>query len=190
MKKKILIATKNNSKFEVVKNILKKSGFENFEFSNLNQLNLLEDMGKEVGTVLERAEQKANFIANLLKDNNDFYCIIGIDDAIEIRGKIDTEVKKLMPSILNDELLNENEEVKICRAFCFKTKNNIFKLITKIPFKYKKYNGEITDKFYPLSHVFYPLNSDFSFSQMDEENANLYNLNFCKEELLKISNFI
>ena len=84
---KILIATTNNSKFEVVKELLISCGFENYNFKLLKDLDLIIEDKKENGNILERAKDKAVNVYNTInnsKYNNDFEYIIGIDEGIEI----------------------------------------------------------------------------------------------------------
>ena len=189
----ILIATTNNSKFEIVKNLLISSGFENYNYKLLRDLDLVIEDKKENGNILDRAKDKADNIYNIIdksKYKNVFEYIIGIDDGIEINNNINPNVKTLIPQIINNELLKENEIIYICRAFYFiKNNNNRKGIITKIPFKYKQWKKDINclkDCSYPLSYVLCNLNSDLPVIEIDEDLSNNYNLHYCKEDLLNI----
>ena len=190
---KILIATTNNSKFEVVKELLISCGFENYNFKLLKDLDLIIEDKKENGNIFERAKDKAVNVYNTInnsKYNNDFEYIIGIDDGIEIKNIINPNVKTLISPIINNELLKDSEIVYICRAFYFyKNNTNQKGIITKIPFKYKQWTKDIDflkEHSYPLSYVLCPLNSNLPVIEMDKKVSNDYNLSYCKKELKSI----
>ena len=183
MTKSILLATKNISKFELVKSLMCFCGFENYDFFCLKDLDIQIEDKKEEGSIFDRARQKALDANKVLKNKYDF--IAGIDDGIEIKGKIETEVKKILPYIIEDELLTENEIVNICRGFYFISKNNKeYGFITKIPFKYKKFTGNIDDlknSSYPLSYVLCTLNSETPVINLDKNSENTYYKKYCEE---------
>lgn len=80
---------------------------------------------------------------------------------------IDFEAAKRMPIIWD-----------IMRSYCFMDKKGEYKsTITEIPFKYKKYNGElkIESNTYPLSHVLTPVDSDTPVAELSNED----DINYC-----------
>ncbi|HSQ97697.1 MAG TPA: hypothetical protein VLL98_03175 [Rickettsiales bacterium] len=190
MKKQIIIATINESKFEVVKSLLLKCGFD-YIFENINHLQTTRRIKEEIGTVDERAKQKADFFFEVLKETEElekYHCIIGIDDAIELKGKTETEVKKFIKPIVEGNFLAEGENVFIVRSFYFKTADKEYGVLTKIPFIYKKYDKEVDfllEKTYPLSYVLCPTDSKIPVMEIKKQEADTYNLSFCKDQLEK-----
>lgn len=183
MTKKILIATRNLSKLKLVSSLMKVCGFENYDFYSLKDLKYDIPDEKEIGTVAERAKQKCLNALNNLK-NNDYDFILGIDDVFEIHGRIETEVKKIILDILGDKLLKDGEIATVCRGYHFISKDGKeYNFITRIPLKYKKYQGDInsiTDKGYPLNAVF------FFLDESKQDKPNEYYKPYCIEFFDKI----
>lgn len=193
MNQTILIATTNNSKFELISTLLISCGFNDYKFNSLKDLDLIIEDKQEVGSILERAKQKAIEAINAINNSNNEYnfdSVIGIDDGIEIKQVLDANVKKLVPSIINNELLIENEIVYICRAFYFYINKNLQKeIITKIPFKYKQWKKDINflkENSYPLSYVLSTLNNNIPVIEMNKQESNEYYKYYCEKELIKI----
>ncbi|MEG0073551.1 MAG: hypothetical protein RR751_03555 [Clostridia bacterium] len=186
--KKILIATKNKDKFEIVTKILDKINDETYQFYSLYDIPDLVKDEKEVGNIKERAFAKANQIYTSIKEK-DFAYIIGIDDGIKMKGSLKPNVKDYMKDIIEDKYLTEGESVEIVRAYCCinqEGKSNI--VITEIPFTYSKYEGslKIEANSYPLSNVLKPLNVDKTVAQMSKEENNQYYLQYSEKQLKEI----
>ena len=185
---KILIATKNKDKFEIVKRILDSIHGKDYEYYNLYDIKDLYKNDKESGTVQERAYNKAKEIFLNIK-NNDFKYIIGIDDGIKMKGIIRENVKDYIEDIINNKYLKEGEQVEIVRSYCFMSQdgnNNI--VTTQIPFIYHKLNNriEIKENSYPLSNVLIPLNSCKTVAEMNKEENNLYYLKYSEQEIKEV----
>ena len=175
--KKILIATRNKDKFATIKQVLSKIAEEEYRYYSLYDIEGLDKDEKESGTIDKRAYDKANQIYQTIEDN-DFEYIIGIDDGIKLKGILRENVKDYLNDIIDDKYLSEGEQIEIVRAYCFMDKNGEYKsTITEIPFKYKKYNGElkIEANTYPLSHVLTPVDSDTPVSELSNED----DINYC-----------
>lgn len=186
--KKILIATKNKDKFEVVKRILDKINNESYEYYNLYDIKDLEKSDEEKGTIEERAFNKANEIYSSIK-SNDFEYIIGIDDGIKMKGILRENVKDYISDIINDKYLTEGEQIEIVRAYCFINKKGEYKLVTtEIPFIYQKFNGnlKIEENSYPLSNVLRTLVSNKTVAQIDSEENNQYYLKYSEEKIKEV----
>ena len=187
---KILIATKNKDKFEIVKRIL-NTILENCEYYSLYDLNEIVKDEKEIGNVQQRAYAKAKQVYDNIKEN-EFMYIIGIDDGIEMKGKIIENVKEYINDIIEDRYLKEGEIVSVVRAYCFMNIHGNYKTVTtKIPFEYKKLNKkiEIKQNSYPLSNVLKPLDSNKTVVEMEDNESNEYYLKYSKsviEEILKM----
>ncbi len=190
MKKRILFATKNHDKFKLVSNLFKAVGYVDYDFDYLGSINLPCDDIKEVGSVTDRAKQKAIYIKNFLKEknNNDFVAVIGVDDGIMIGDEIKENVKDLILPIIKGELLKDSEIIYICRAFFIISGNKTKEIFTKIPFKYKKTdNVEIKENSYPLSHTLTTIDNEIFISDMSKEEENNYYLKYCLDDIIKAS---
>lgn len=185
---KILIATKNKDKYEIVKRILTAVNPTNYKFYSLYDIKNFKDDDKEVGDIEKRAYDKANNIFSSI-DKNDFKYIIGIDDGIKMKGSLKENVKDYIEDIINDRYLVEGEEVEIVRAYSFLDENGKSTTITtEIPFKYHKIDSsfKIEENSYPLSHVLKPVNIDKTVAQMSNDESNNYYMKYSEEEIKKI----
>ena len=192
--KNILIATKNEDKYKIVFYLLEKICFpkaSNYKFFSLNDIEYDGPEQKEEGTLLERAEKKAKTIKNYLVKNNKniFEYIVGTDDGIFMKGKLEENIKEYLKKILYENYLKENEEICFSRAYCVISKDDkIFRTITKVPYKYKpKRNAEIKENSYPSSQVCVPFGLDKSLSELNIAEGFLYCNNYSKENLLKLN---
>lgn len=192
--KTILLATSNKDKFKIVKYLLQKANLTapQFQILSLKDINYTGPDEKEHGTIAERAKAKANSVAVNLPNRNDFDFIIGIDDGIELKGTIRENVKDHINKILFENYLEENESIIFPRAYhCISKDNATFEIIAKIAYTYKPKAGlKVEPNSYPLSQVAVPLNSDKSLTEMDEQEANEYCWECCKDEVNKLANFI
>ena len=188
MNEKILIATKNKDKFEIVKMILNSIDSTNYDFYNLYDFEYLCKDEKENGNVVERAYNKAKQIYSNIEENT-FKYIIGIDDGIKMKGQMIENVKDYIKDIIDDRYLSEGEVVEIVRAYCFMKQNGEYTTaVTKIPFKYKKINKklELKENTYPLSNVLVPLTLEKTVSEMDKEENNIYYLKYSKNQIEEV----
>ena len=186
-KEKILIATKNKDKFDIVKRIIESVKKDTYEILSLYDIENVNKEEKESGSIEERALNKAK---QVYKNNkNDFEYIIGIDDGIIMKGTLIEDIKKYIKDIIEDKYLKEGEKVEIHRAYCFMKKDGDFEtIVTKIPFKYKKAKEKINlkENTYPLSNVLTHINGDTVVSQMDKEYNNQYYLKYSEESIKKV----
>ncbi len=185
---KILIATKNKDKYEMVKGIISKIYPSKYKFYSLYDIKDLKYDDKEEGTIEERAYNKANQIYLNLKENN-FKYIIGIDDGLKMKEVLIKNVKDFLEDIVNGDYLKKDELVEIVKAYAFINQKGEYKIITTaIPFKYKKldYVMKLKENSYPLSYVFKPLNSNKTISEMTDEESNEYYVKYSEGEFKKI----
>ena len=140
--------------------------------------------------MIERAENKANIAKkNLDKNNKNIYeYIIGVDDGILIKGKLQENIKDYVLKILYENYLEENEEYAFSRAYCVLSKDNkIYKAITNVPYKYKsRKNIKIEDNSYPLKQVSVPLEKNKALIDLTEEEVYLYCLKYSKDNLIQL----
>ena len=188
--KKILIATRNKDKFKIVSNLL-KSVFKNYTFKSLDDIEDIINDKAENGDLINRSYRKAKNAFDEIK-YNDYEYIIGVDDGIEINGKIIENVKDYIKPIIDNKILKENEVVYIIRSYTFINKEGIkYSILTKIPFKYKRinYKLEIKKGTYPLSHVLTPLDLDTVVADMDSNETNKYYTLYSKIKFIETKNY-
>ncbi len=186
--KKVLIATTNKDKYDIVSRIFKKTIFQEDEF-------IIEKLSddvhipslKEEGSNIERARKKAINAHNFLK--NDYDYIVGLDDALIIKGNIEPDIKKYINKILYENYLHDGEEYIFNRAYCIIDKNNnIYEVALNIPEIYHPLKEKIVleDHTYPLSHVSYPIGYDKPVCKLSDEEATDYFLKYVKEGLMNL----
>ncbi|MDD3341757.1 MAG: hypothetical protein PHN72_06190 [Bacilli bacterium] len=182
--KKVLIATRNLDKLEIVTKLLSTSILEGTKFYSLRDIEGIIDK-KEVGDVTNRAKEKALNVFNNMKQN-DFDYIIGIDDVIKIKGKISENIKDYLKPILFEQYLEENEIISIVRAFTFIDQSgHMENTITEIPYEYQplKETLDLQENSYPLNHVMANIDTKKTVAEMTKEEGNIYYLKYSKEPL-------
>lgn len=189
--KKVLIATTNNDKFEIVSELFKRTIFSENEYEILK---LTKDMNvpdeKERGNNIERARTKALNAYSYLKEYN-FDFIVGLDDAIVIKGKTEPNIKEYLNKIIYENYLEDGEEYAFNRAYCIVDKDkNIFETNIDIPYQYRKLDHDINlrEFGYPLSLVSCPVGSNIPLTELTFEEDIEYYLKYSKDALLKIKN--
>ena len=143
---------------------------------------------KESGSNIERARAKALNAFNYLKDYN-FDYIVGLDDAIIIKGRIEPNVKEYINKILYDNYLKENEEFAFIRAYVIINKEgNLYETSIRIPYKYKyNENAVVKENSYPLSYASCPIGYDKPVNMLTDEERLKYYLKYVKQPLIKLN---
>lgn len=187
--KKVLIATTNNDKYDAVSKIFGKTIFPptEYELQQLSQdMNLPDE--KENGTNIERARAKAlNAFEHLKQYKFDY--IVGLDDAVFIKGKLEPNIKEYLNKILYENFLDDGEEYAFNRAYCIINKDKkIYEVALQIPYIYKGLKGDykIESYTYPLSRVSYPIGYDIPICDLNEKDEINYYLKYVKDGLLKL----
>ena len=111
---KILIATKNNSKFEIISRMLYSRLGNNILIKSLNDYDYFVDKD-EIGTNIERAKAKAKNAEEQIKEDFDY--ILGIDDGIIIDGKEYVTVKDHLYDIVVGDKIKIGSIIYITRAY-------------------------------------------------------------------------
>lgn len=188
--KKVLIATTNKDKFKIVSRLFNDTIFPSSEYEILS---LSSDMNipdeKESGSNIERARAKALNAFNYLKDYN-FDYIVGLDDAIIIKGKVEPNIKEYINKILYENYLEDGEEYAFNRAYCIIDKEkNIYEVDLDVPEIYHplKDNFTLEEHSYPLSHVSYPIGYNKPVCELSEEDSNNYFLKYVKDGLMNLN---
>ncbi len=188
--KKVLIATTNKDKYDVVSKIFRNTIFpvEEYEIQQLtDEMNLPDE--KETGTNIERARAKAlNAFYHLQQYHFDY--IVGLDDALFIKGKIEPNIKEYINKILYENYLRDGEEYAFNRAYCIIDKDkNIYEVNLPIPFIYQglKEDYTVENHTYPLSKVAYPIGYDIPIYQLKEKDEINYYLKYVKDGLMSLN---
>lgn len=188
--KKVLIATTNKDKFKIVSRLFNDTIFPSSEYEILG---LSSDMKipdeKESGSNIERARAKALNAFNYLKDYN-FDYIVGLDDAIIIKEKVEPNIKEYINKILYENYLEDGEEYAFNRAYCIIDKEkNIYEVNLDVPEIYHPLKGNFTleEHSYPLSHVSYPIGYNKPVCELSEEESNNYFLKYVKDGLMNLN---
>ena len=188
--KKVLIATTNKDKFKIVSRLFNDTIFPSSEYEILS---LSSDMNipdeKESGSNIERARAKALNAFNYLKYYN-FDYIVGLDDAIIIKGKVEPNIKEYINKILYENYLEDGEEYAFNRAYCIIDKEkNIYEVNLDVPEIYHPLKGNFTleEHSYPLSHVSYPIGYAKPISELNEEESTNYYLKYVRKGLMDLN---
>jgi len=190
--KKLLIATKNIDKYKIVTSMLDKILLNKFSYSNLTNLNIDYDV-EEMGTITERAVQKAKTYWKYLIENNlvkDFSAVIGVDDGIGL-SKDDggnPNSKELTDKILSGKFIEQNKNVWTKRAFAIYNDNLVKSCLTSIPLTFlgNHDNTIREDGKYPLSKVLAPINGDKTMSELPFTVAIDYTFKYSEEKLTSL----
>jgi hypothetical protein len=146
---------------------------------------------EEVGTITQRAVQKAEIYWKYLIKNNldkNFVAVIGIDDGIGLskNDEGDPNSKELTDKILSGKFIEQGKNVWIKRAFAIyndNLKSNF--CVTSIPLTFL---GNHVDAIreegkYPLSKVLAPINSTKTMSELPFTVAIDYTFKYSEEKL-------
>ena len=187
--KSVLIATTNKDKYKTVSRIFQRTIFpeDKFIIKGLEKDMVIPDE-KEVGNNVERARQKAISAYKSLKQYN-FDYIVGLDDAIIIKGKVEPNIKEYLNKILFENYLDNDEEFAFERAYCIIDKNeNTYETNIRIPYIYKnlKNNFKIEDHTYPLSRVSYPIGYNIPICELNDNEEMDYYLKYVKDKLMDL----
>ena len=187
---KVLIATTNNDKYDAVTKIFKNTIFPEEEYEILkltDNMNLPDE--KEEGTNIQRARKKATNAYDHLKSYG-FDYIVGLDDAIIIKGRKEANIKEYLNKILFENYLNDGEEYAFDRAYCIIDKDQkLYEVNLQIPYIYHslKENYKLKEFSYPLSQVSYPIGYDIPISKLNELNEINYYLKYVKYFLINLN---
>ena len=188
--KNVLIATTNNDKYTTVKIIFENTIFPSNEFiiNSLKTLNIELEDKKEVGDNLNRARNKALFAYESLKKYN-FDYIVGLDDAIIIKDRLEPNIKEYINKILYENYLKENEKFAFSRAYVIIDKNkNIYETLATIPYIFKENKDAIVkENSYPLSYISCPIGYDKPVNELTDEERLDYYLKYVKESIMSLN---
>ena len=188
--KKVLIATTNNDKYSAVSKIFRNTIFKEDEYviESLKTINVVLEDKKEEGDNIHRAKVKAQDAYNQLKEYN-FDYIVGLDDAVRIKGILEPNIKEYLNKILFENYIDDGEEYSFCRAYCFIDKEgNMYETTIDIPYIYHKPTKEVdlTKGTYPLSYVAYPIGYNKPVNELSEDEEIDYYITYVKDAILSL----
>ncbi len=188
--KKVLIATTNRDKFAVVSTIFKNTIFpeDNYEIVQPTSEIDLPEITEE-GSNIQRARTKALNAYEYLKECNCDY-IVGLDDALFIKGRLEPNIKDHLNKILYENYLEDGEQFAFNRAYCIIDKDkNLYEVSLDIPAIYHPLTESITleEHTYPLSNVAYPIGYDKPLSKLEKEEEINYYLQYVKDGLMNLN---
>ena len=183
---KILIATKNNSKFEIISRMLYSILGNNILIKSLNDYDYFVDKD-EIGTNIERAKAKAKNAEEQIKEDFDF--ILGIDDGIIIDGKEYVTVKDHLYDIVVGDKIKIGSTIYITRAyFLISNDKKEFLCYNKIPYIVRKELDTVEMGGYPLNSVISTTDNDTVLTERSNEELNDYFLKYSINDLRTMFN--
>ena len=186
---RVLIATTNKDKYETVSKIFKYSIFpsDSYKLEKLtSNMNIPDE--KEEGNNIERARRKALIAYEYLKDYG-FDYIVGLDDAIFLKGRLEPNIKEYINKILFENYLDNDEEYGFNRAYSIIDKEGtMYEVDIDIPYTFRSLDSDfkVEDHTYPLSKVSCPLGYDKPVCDLTDEERTNYYLDYSKDKLMKL----
>ena len=183
---KILIATKNNSKFEIISRMLYSILGNNIVIKNLNNYDYFV-YKVEIGTNIERAQAKEKNSEELIKETFDF--ILGIDDGIIIDGKEYITVKDHLYDIVVGDKVKIGSTIYITRDyFLISSDKKEVLCYNKIPYIVRKKLDTVEMGGYPLNSVISTIDNDTVLTERSNEELNDYFLKYSINDLRTMFN--
>ena len=185
---KILIATQNVDKFNIISKMIKSSINSDIEIKSLNDIEPIKEEIEE-GTNLERAKKKAENAKKYVKE--DFDAIIGIDDGVIIKDQEYAAVKDHLKDIISGDNIKIGEKIYITRAYYMITKENeISSCLNKIPYYLRKKLKKYENIGYPLNKVISTIDNETVLSERDKDELNEYFIKHSIEDIRDLLNII
>lgn len=184
---KILIATKNISKFKIVTNMIKEILPNKCEYYSLLDVKELIEID-EIGTPIQRAFNKAQNAYEQLKNLNYYDLIIGIDDGIIIDDELSVNVKEHLYDIMVSDKVEIGEIIYITRAYSIIDKNGKSKnVFNKIPYRLNRKVKNIANHGYQLNSVLSMLDDNCKvLDEFSDKELNEYYLLHSKDDLMEL----
>ena len=185
---KILIATQNVDKFNIISKMIKSSINSDIEIKSLNDIEPIKEE-IEAGTNLERAKKKAENAKKYVKE--EFDAIIGIDDGVIIKDQEYAAVKDHLKDIISGDKIKIGEKIYITRAYYMITKENeISSCLNKIPYYLRKKLKNYENIGYPLNKVISTIDNETVLSERDKDELNEYFIKHSIEDIRDLLNII
>lgn len=184
---KIIIATKNKAKFEIISKMLNEI-FDNVMIKSLNDINDFNEI-EETGNNIERAKIKALNTFNNIKEP--FDAIIGIDDGIIIDEIEYVAVKEHLQDIIISDKVPVGTKIYISRAYYLITKDNVHSYCyNKIPYIIQRKLNSYEKDGYQLNSVISTVDNPTVLTERSSEVLNDYFLKYSITDLKDLTKII
>lgn len=185
---KILIATQNIDKFNIISRIIRTCIKNDLEIKSLNDIDPIPEE-VENGTNLERAKGKAENAKKYVKE--DFDAIIGIDDGVILNNVEYVAVKEHLKEIITGDEIKIGEKIYITRAYYMITKDGeTSSCLNKIPYYLRKKLDSFDSKGFPLNQVISTIDNDIVLTERDKDELNEYFVKHSIEDIKELLNII
>lgn len=181
---KVLIATKNKDKFNIISNMLISILGNNITLKDLSDYkNYIEK--EEEGDNIERAKFKARNFLEQVDEYFDF--VLGIDDGIIIDNIEYVTVKNHLYDIVIGNKVKIGTKIYITRAYYLITndKKEYF-CYNKIPYIVRKKLNSFDEVGYPLNAVISTIDNEKVLTERTDKELNDYFLKYSKDDLIKL----
>lgn len=187
---KVLVATRNKDKFEIVKRMV-EAIVPDAHLVSVADVNVSGDV-VEVGTISERAVQKAQYFLERLEWSDcadDFDAVLAVDDGLRIaNGEATPNSKELTDRILQEEW-PPGQSIEVVRSFALIKRGERPRVeITSVPFVFlgNPLSIEREKGKYPLSSVLAPQGKDVPVIELSQHEEDEFNLSHTSEALLRL----
>jgi hypothetical protein len=187
---KVLVATTNQDKFGIVKRMV-ESLVPDARLFSLAEADVPGDV-VEVGTMSQRAVQKAEYFVERLKKSErltEFDAVLAIDDGLSIsRVEAQPHSQELTDRILKSEW-PVGTRVDVVRAFALIKRGETARVeVTTVPFRFVgNTSGIVREKGkYPLSYVLAPDGQTAPVAHLSVADEDSFNLKYSVEVLLRL----
>lgn len=186
----ILVATRNNDKFDVIKSMF-TACVPDIHLVSLAETKLLGEV-QERGSILDRAIAKANYFSEQITKQGiaaSFDGVLGIDDGFRINNGIDDPDSETIAGAILAGAYPIGTSVTVVRAFALlKQHQDVRIAVTYIPFIFmgNPKNIRPKKKSYILSYVLAPAGSDRVNEELSREQRTAYNLKYSKKALIDL----
>ncbi len=188
-----LLATTNIDKAWILRGLFKEILWESkYKYVTLQDIwSIIEP--DEIGSITERAEQKALYYGSKIEEDLDF--VIGSDDGIEIIGYYPaTPASAEMTDLILKDSFPIGTTIIVHRSIAIFSKKTqeIFITSMKIPFTYNGNSDQIQRKkwTYPLSQVLIPEGHTSTFSQLTISEQQWFTYLHSQKEMTEIKAWI
>ena len=181
---KILIATKNKAKFDIISKMIYSILGKDIDIRNLNGYDDFVEV-PEKGNNIKRARDKAINAKKQIKDKFDY--ILGIDDGIIINNQEYAAVKEHLYDLVVGDKVKIGSKIYITRAYYLITLDGKEKsCYNKIPYIIQKKLDSFEKMGYPLNSVISTIDNDMVLSSRKVDELNEYFLKYSIEDLKKL----
>lgn len=183
---KILVATNNMDKFNIISKMIYSIFGNNIKIKSLASYKDFVEVD-EVGNNINRAKEKAKNAKNNINDEFDY--VLGIDDGVIVNETEYVSVKDKLNDIICNNTVSIGSKIYITRAYYLLSKTNKETYCyNKIPYIIQKKLSNYEKQGYPLNSVISTIDDDRVLTERTEEELNKYFLKYSIDDLRKLFN--